>query len=402
MKNIDGLTLILSSAILLSPYILKYVKRLTPSIIGGIVTSLGLLGTFIGIFLGLLNFDVTNLSDSVPQLLDGLKTAFLTSIAGLISSLIIKSFPVIYGMRKGKEENAASPTDYLSKIAESAKLIVSLLDMTVPAISRIERSISGDGETTLVTQIQKLRIDTTDGFKTLNSSFDDFAEKMVKDNTQAIIEALEKVMRDFNVLITEQIGDNFKHLNEGVGRMLEWQKEYSERIEKMTDQFQQTLEGMEQCEATLGDIAHKTGAIMDDLGNISGGLYISLDSIRKVGQDAQTVLPDIERAIKTLTVDFSKTVSDASGIIRLTVEQQKKEQIQLVANMNKHIDDFLHKLDEALGDGLNNSLNLLGSKLAALSGKFVADYTPLTEKLRSIIRITENINTSNHQNNLWQ
>ena len=46
------------------------------------MTSLGILGTFFGIFLGLLDFEISNINKSVPELLDGLKVAFGSSIMG--------------------------------------------------------------------------------------------------------------------------------------------------------------------------------------------------------------------------------------------------------------------------------------------------------------------------------
>lgn len=46
------------------------------------ISTLGVLGTFWGITKGLLAFDTTDLDKSIPGLLDGLKTAFFTSLAG--------------------------------------------------------------------------------------------------------------------------------------------------------------------------------------------------------------------------------------------------------------------------------------------------------------------------------
>lgn len=55
--------------------------------IGSHLTALGILGTFSGIFIGLYYFDVQDLKGSVPLLLEGMKVAFSTSIAGLVSSI---------------------------------------------------------------------------------------------------------------------------------------------------------------------------------------------------------------------------------------------------------------------------------------------------------------------------
>ena len=54
-----------------------------------IVSTLGVLGTFFGITMGLLSFDTLDLDSSIPKLLDGLKTAFFTSLAGMIGSLFL-------------------------------------------------------------------------------------------------------------------------------------------------------------------------------------------------------------------------------------------------------------------------------------------------------------------------
>lgn len=53
------------------------------------ISTLGVVGTFIGITIGLMNFDPRNLNDSIPELLDGLKTAFWTSLAGMVCSIIL-------------------------------------------------------------------------------------------------------------------------------------------------------------------------------------------------------------------------------------------------------------------------------------------------------------------------
>ena len=56
------------------------------------ISTLGVLGTFGGITLGLMNFDTGDLNASIPLLLEGLKTAFYTSLAGMIGSLILSRY----------------------------------------------------------------------------------------------------------------------------------------------------------------------------------------------------------------------------------------------------------------------------------------------------------------------
>ena len=54
-----------------------------------LISTLGVLGTFAGITKGLLSFDTANLDRSIPLLLDGMKTAFFTSLLGMTGSIIL-------------------------------------------------------------------------------------------------------------------------------------------------------------------------------------------------------------------------------------------------------------------------------------------------------------------------
>ncbi|WPD22306.1 MAG: MotA/TolQ/ExbB proton channel family protein [Candidatus Electrothrix scaldis] len=58
--------------------------------IASLMTSIGILGTFVGVTYGLILFDPNNIEQSVPKLLDGLKTAFVTSVIGLLINCILK------------------------------------------------------------------------------------------------------------------------------------------------------------------------------------------------------------------------------------------------------------------------------------------------------------------------
>ncbi|MCD7884385.1 MAG: MotA/TolQ/ExbB proton channel family protein [Lachnospiraceae bacterium] len=67
-----------------------HVHRSLLELIPDVLTSLGILGTFIGLVLGLRNFDPSGyeqMADSVSPLIDGIKVAFVTSIYGLALSL---------------------------------------------------------------------------------------------------------------------------------------------------------------------------------------------------------------------------------------------------------------------------------------------------------------------------
>lgn len=100
MFSIDSFTLIVCIAILVVIFMAwHYVANTTADNVTdrykwldqlpSIVSTLGVLGTFLGITKGLLSFDTSDLDASIPLLLDGLKTAFFTSLLGMAGSLIL-------------------------------------------------------------------------------------------------------------------------------------------------------------------------------------------------------------------------------------------------------------------------------------------------------------------------
>lgn len=90
-------------------YIDSLLKKGLLSIIPGVMTGLGILGTFIGLSFGLQNFNTgsaAEITKSIAPLMDGIKVAFHTSIYGMVFSLI---FNFVY---KKNLEDAYSTIDY--------------------------------------------------------------------------------------------------------------------------------------------------------------------------------------------------------------------------------------------------------------------------------------------------
>ena len=71
----------------------------------------------------------------------------------------------------------------------------------------------------------------------MKESFDKFLDDMAKRNNEAFIEALNKSIQELNQQLTEQLGDNFRHLDESVKELNEWQKEYKQTIVDATEEM---------------------------------------------------------------------------------------------------------------------------------------------------------------------
>ena len=70
-------------------FILGFLDYKTGKDLKSQIVSIGVLGTFVGIFIGLQAFNPDDIINSVNEILSGLKTAFFTSIVGMSVSTIL-------------------------------------------------------------------------------------------------------------------------------------------------------------------------------------------------------------------------------------------------------------------------------------------------------------------------
>jgi type II secretory pathway predicted ATPase ExeA len=347
----------------------------------------------------------------------------------MLAALILKECPQLYLITIKKEDAAREQATIdtmvacLSSIERNQR---ELFKRENQQLINIEKALCGDGDTTLLTQIQKFRTSFADKQDALINSFNKFAEKMAENNSKALIDALTQVMRDFNAKINEQFGDNFKHLNEAVGKMLEWQQEYGKQVEMMVGQIKTTASVVDQSAKTLVSIISEAKSfsvvaqylhkLIQSFDQTQNNLAEHLKAFEQLANNAKQTFPIIDEQLKQLTTRFSeavmRSVADSEHIIALQLESTKQlknhfEDSQkalgsglsdLVKSVNTNIDKMMKEnaerittqiktLDEQLGEELNKSLRSLGSQLASLSSRFVQDYTPLTEQLRKVVQI---------------
>ncbi len=369
-----------------------------------ILTSIGIFGTFLGVAIGLSHFDTLNLQESVPQLLGGLKTAFWSSIAGLLGALSIK-FRAVMDVTHGEEhQQRTASIDDLNNV-----------------LQKIHTALAGSDDETLLQEISLMRVEQKRHSDDLVIAMQHYQKEMVEANTKALIDALAVVMRDFNTKIDEQYGDNFKRLNESVGQMLQWQQEYKQQLIELADNQQRIGSSMQDASAAFENMvvhAESFNGISESLGSMLQGLNTQRDvlnqhlsGLAKLVNDAGEGLPQLEERMTFLTTGLATSLEAYNermeNMLSKTTSSMDKTTLQLTQTLqssysdafeqldNKIIktltqtDKQIAKLDAALELELNKSLKTMGEQLAALSEKFVQDYSPLTERLHELVHIAE-------------
>jgi ABC-type transporter Mla subunit MlaD len=372
-----------------------------------VLTSIGIFGTFFGIALGLSDFNTEDIQGSVPTLIDGLKTAFWSSVAGIFFALLIKIRHLyqISNMKYSNESHGATIDDIVNQLRDVNKALV------------------GEEESTLLSQMKLIRQDSNDKLDGLKRAMEDFIKDMAENNSKALIEALKEVIRDFNAKINEQFGENFKELNQAVGKLLDWQERYRLQMEKLIIQQETTANIMATAtedykkivdnSSKFSDVADKLSKTINFLDEQREPIHNSIKELAILIDSAKTGLPEIESKITALVEQVTDNVKNNSKTMEEAINSaasHMEKAINSAANnldnllsqsnerFNTHIDKIteqtrkqVNELDQALSEELTKSLESLGQQLASLSEKFVNDYKPLTEKLQKIVNISKNV-----------
>ncbi len=404
--------------------------------------SLGILGTFAGIFWGLMHFDVNDIQSSVPSLIGGMKFAFGSSVTGMIFALLIKRKYIKQQIKQefreqGAEKEALDIEGVLSAILEIRSSLIGKEDSLLNQfrdlrnelnenVKKISKAISGDDDSSLVTQVKLLRGESRDELTKLNKSVDKFYEEIAGKGTDVLLEALKVIITDFNKNLNEQFGENFKQLNEAVGKILEWQNQYKEQLTSMIETQKQTSADMKVATDAFNDLLEKAKSLTN-VGNefkvIMNDLSVLLQSLEQqrnnisdhvqlfseISEKAANGLPKVEEKISQLSEKLIESIEKHSSKINqhleTTISKSDEMGEQMLKGMKKNNDELnqhiqqavertneqVVKLDQAMSEELTKALESFGKQLTALSQKFVEDYIPLTEKLKEVVEMAKKI-----------
>lgn len=344
-----------------------------------LLTTLGILGTFFGIVIGLLGFDVTDIDGSIEALLGGMKTAFITSLAGMLLSVVYKVlistevltssdsdeidadqigaaelYTVLQEQRDNSkiahEQQAASfkaleeaiGSGNESSLASQMKLLRTDVNdankAQVSALEQLSKAVGGDDDSSLTGQMKLLRSDISDLQKQQRQEFSEFqsklwtqlqefAEMMSKSATEAVIEALRDVITDFNKNLTEQFGDNFKELNQAVEKLVLWQENYKQQVEEMTRQYALGVTAISDTETAVASIQQNTQQIPQSMEKLSEVIQVNQHQVDELSRHLEAFKDVRDKAVDALP--------QLKEQISLTVASVEGASVQLTEGLSK-------------------------------------------------------------------
>lgn len=317
-----------------------------------LITSTGIFFTFLGIFIGLQGFDIERIDDGIDQLLEGMKTAFLSSVAGLLLSLLFRIIRILQFSEAGGAGSEVNAADIHSALLENNEAFRE-------GFAEIAEALGSDKDTSVVGQLTRLRATTQDKLEQLTEEFRTFAETVAENNSKALIEALSDVMRDFNTKLNEQFGENFKQLNEAVGKLLEWQENYRTQMAELREAFDNARENLEKSSESMSEVEASTEKIPAHLERFeevyqtltlqTTELEERLKAFASMKEDASNAFPAVKRGLEDLT----ETIEGQVG----TLTTKFNDSLQATTGtVSEKFDDLLVRITDNL-DTVANSLS---------------------------------------------
>ncbi|MDD9841295.1 MAG: hypothetical protein OXU76_01305, partial [Alphaproteobacteria bacterium] len=218
---------------------------------------IGIGGTFLGIWLGLRDFDVNNIKGSISELIDGLTIAFTTSITGIFYTIFYRAFVALFGVTQKQEIGAAEVIESIDKMAKK---------------------------------------------------LDGFIDNLTDRVGQGLTDALQDLVTRLDQVITSQLGEAFKQLNESIKKLNDWVIAYKEQVETLTAAYKDNLIGIEAYNAKAKEIVQTLEPLQEYIRQIEtaiGKISEPTRAFADLAEDARNAFPIIKENLDNITTEFA-------------------------------------------------------------------------------------------------
>ncbi|MCD8347540.1 MAG: MotA/TolQ/ExbB proton channel family protein [Lachnospiraceae bacterium] len=218
-----------------------YVHRSLLELIPDILTSLGILGTFIGLVLGLRSFDPSGyeqMADSVSPLIDGIKVAFVTSIYGLALSL-----PFSFNLRSELSEMENN----LELFTDTFYLYVRPSHEVDSAARLLEQKKNQEDITNDLTQIfveqmtKSFELSITPAFGQMTDAINQIVENFTRTQEESVAQICGTIINDLHA----DLDTSFRQIGQSAQQLEKTQSSYMDFMDRSMARLQQTFSDLQ-------------------------------------------------------------------------------------------------------------------------------------------------------------
>lgn len=397
----------------------------------GTLVGLGILGTFLGLTWGVKGIDLStseNIQDGIQRLLGGMGTAFLTSLVGMIFSLIYtfidkylrnKLNRTLIALTESLDENYyiddielhyLNQKQLLNTLYSSLKSDIEQQSKSLITEITAKLSYSNEsGEITTVAnaireilsenaeQSKALKSFSTDLALELNNGFDEVLSRQMQQKILPLMESVDATTKS----VIEHIDQMASTVASPASGMMESVvDELKKSMSAIIEEFKSNISGsatsqLETLALQLGSASQMMGDFPKNMENISNTLQVTIDEVKNAIAEISntsatansTAMQQMQEQIVFATGSISSAIAEVKEVMSGLTQSSQEQSIKMVtklADATEKMGTFLDNTIVSLSSSVQNSMKSITDDVSSKQADLIAlqeDTTTQTKKL---------------------
>lgn len=386
----------------------------------GVLVGLGLFGTFLGLTMGIRGFDSSNsdnIQQSIQNLLNGMSTAFFTSLVGMICSLIFTFFDKIVRNKLHRNIHALTgkldDTYYIDDTNLQEQYQAALVDKLIGIVrseldSKLmytneagENVTAGNAIREILTenmeQSKALKSFSTDLAIELNNGFDEVLSRQMQQKILPLMESVDNTTKSVIEHI-DKMADTVA--SPASGMMDSIVEELKKSMSAIIDEFKTSLSGsatsqLETLAQHIGTASQAMGEFPQNMENISNTLQVTIEEVKnaiseisKTSANANSAaMQQMQEQIAFATSSISNAISEVKEVMNGITQSSQEQSNQMIAKLSdaaEKMGSFLDNTISSLSSSVQNSVKSITDDVTSKQADLIAlqeDTTSQTKKL---------------------
>ena len=379
-----------------------------------LLVGLGILGTFVGLVWGLIPFsdiDFTNtdqIREAIKELLSGVSTAFVSSVWGMLASLLFnglekwrigrvsraiadlqRALDQIFTLTRA-EEIAMRQQDELAQQTAALKSVstdfaIAIGHELVPSFDSLDTAVADikgtmvQGQTKIIGELHKapetfsnaIAEKLMPSFENLNTTADELRGQSKKleslhqslrqwqdqnmQERKEILAELRNTPEAFSNAMAKQLVPSLNRLNTAIEELRQQKEESStDAIGKLITEFQDSLSTstvtqMEELAKTVGDASQSLKHLPDQMEQMVAGVREQIDQTRQLlAETSEAQTEQMRSMIDGMLDAFQRSIDTQQGGLSETTNRVNEEMLRIAANIRNLLESTANRADEQL------------------------------------------------------
>lgn len=378
----------------------------------GTLVGLGLLGTFLGLTLGIKDFDSSstqNIQKSIQLLLSGMGTAFITSLVGMLLSMIYSFVDKYWRNRLSKHLHVLTKKlDSLYYIDDRtlddlneqalAKSIASTMKEVVEhemrsVVNALNEKLTYNSEsgevTTVANAIREILKENQEQSKALKSFSTDLAMEL----NNGFDEVLSRQMQQKILPLMESVDATTKSVVEHIDQMAETVSSPA------TDMMQSVVDDLKNSmQSVISEFSNGlSGSATAELENLASQLGTATQAMADFPKNMENISATLQVTIEEVKAAISE-ISKTSATANSTAMQQMQEQIAFatgsISNAIEQIQDVMSGISQSSQEQSNQMVSKLADAAEKMGTFLTGTISTLSSSVQQSVKdITDDVNS---------